>query len=139
MASYAYQLYGIRLENVPEHWEALRGAGIFSLQVKKKKAKRLPIYMCVCVCVYICVCVCVRVCVCIHMCIYMYIYTYIGIYQPYVNIYIYMHIIYSTQWKQAGMDNVRNLVGNPIAGIDPEVYTTSVCGLNLLLYQASSY
>jgi len=26
------QLYGIRLENVPEHWEALRGAGIFSLQ-----------------------------------------------------------------------------------------------------------
>jgi ferredoxin-nitrite reductase len=46
------QLYGIRLENVPEHWEALRGAGVFSLQ--------------------------------------------------------------------AGMDNVRNLVGNPIAGIDPE-------------------
>jgi len=46
------QLYGIRLENVPDHWEALRGAGIFSLQ--------------------------------------------------------------------AGMDNVRNLVGNPIAGIDPE-------------------
>jgi len=46
------QLYGIRLENMPEHWEALRGAGVFSLQ--------------------------------------------------------------------AGMDNVRNLVGNPIAGIDPE-------------------
>ena len=46
------QLYGIRLENVPDHWKALRGAGIFSLQ--------------------------------------------------------------------AGMDNVRNLVGNPIAGIDPE-------------------
>lgn len=46
------QLYGIRLENVPEHWTALRNAGIFSLQ--------------------------------------------------------------------AGMDNVRNLVGNPIAGIDPE-------------------
>jgi len=46
------QLYGIRLENVPEHWTALRKAGIFSLQ--------------------------------------------------------------------SGMDNVRNLVGNPIAGIDPE-------------------
>ena len=26
------QLYGIRLENVPDHWKALRGAGIFSLR-----------------------------------------------------------------------------------------------------------
>jgi hypothetical protein len=60
----------------------------------------------------------------VYMYIYMYIYTYIGIYQTYIHISIYMHIIYSTQWKQAGMDNVRNLVGNPIAGIDPEVYIT---------------
>jgi ferredoxin-nitrite reductase len=46
------QLFGIRLENLPRHWKALRDAGVFSVQ--------------------------------------------------------------------SGMDNVRNCVGNPLAGIDPE-------------------
>ena len=46
------QLFGIRLENLPRHWKALRDAGVYSLQ--------------------------------------------------------------------SGLDNVRNVVGNPLAGIDPE-------------------